>query len=123
MGCLSLNILSGYQGRGQIAYAAELLAGQKSGLSISKGVATMTLTAMGGTGVTEMNAVYKLQRYSDKEWVNVKSWSATKKGLLFKKTKEYSLTKTGKYRVKFTVTYYKGSQTEKKTVYSTTATY
>lgn len=95
----------------------------RSNISInSSGVAMISCSALGVTGVTKVEMTSYLQQYKGEKWVNIASWSGSGvNNCLVSKTK--SVTKGYSYRVSAKIKVYKGSQSESITINSSTAKY
>ncbi|MGL5711977.1 MAG: hypothetical protein ACRCXT_13655 [Paraclostridium sp.] len=95
----------------------------RSNISInSSGLATISCSALGVTGVNKIEMTSYLQQYKGGKWVNIASWSGSgTNNCLVSKTK--SVTKGYSYRVSAKIKAYKGTQSESITVNSTTAIY
>lgn len=101
----------------------QYISSARSNISIdSKGVATISCTALGISGVKKIEITAYLQQYKNGNWVNVASWSGSgTDNCLVSKTK--SVSKGYSYRVSSKITAYKGSLSENITVNSNTVTY
>ncbi|MGL4911252.1 MAG: hypothetical protein ACRC3Y_02345 [Romboutsia sp.] len=95
----------------------------KSNISInSSGVATISCSAFGVTGVNKIEITSYLQQYKGGKWVDIQLWSQVGTNTCLV-SKSKSVSKGYSYRVSAKIKAYKGTQSEIITVNSTTARY
>lgn len=121
--CLSLSAVTAQCGEESTVHAASLMKSQKAALSRSGAVLRITLRATGTASVKKVKSTFTLQKYTSGAWKKYFSWDRTADSKTLSVDKDYKLTEKGKYRIKFTATYYNSSTSSTSTVYSSAITY
>lgn len=121
--CLTLSAVASQSHKGSTVHAASLVSRQTAALSRSGAVLRITLRATGTASVKKIKSTFTLQKYTSGAWKKYFSWDRTADSKVLSVDKDYKLTEKGKYRIKFTATYYNSSTSSTSTVYSSAITY
>lgn len=110
-------------GSGARTAEARLNVSQKAALDInSKKVATISITATGTSSVKSIQIITYLERYKNKKWSAITSWSKVVYSSSAVFTKTHTLSQSGKYRIRAKVRYTGNSEILDTSLYSGTRT-